>query len=461
MWIAYKVPSDMSLEDIAKKTRNTGLKAILTHPKNKAIAALYRQGQRIPKGTVVWVLDAKAKVYKVVVNGKTVYLTEAEYKKQISEHNKVMDFAEKQYRLTYNTVVWRQNDRRKLNAKHWAVSSLTASWWGETGREPVKQQKAALAAYKQLATVVKSRDYARFAKAQQGAANAINAYAKGMDEWEAQHNGSAGNWITGVTVVRDASFITFGALAMTVAAPATVLGTVAAGAGVGGGTAVLKSGANEAGRVVAGQKVEFKDSAKKVMIDGFKGAIIGATSAGIAKWIGGFVAPKIAARLTTSKPATEFAARFVGKSPIFKRLSARIIGKETEALVKKLGMEAVSDIPQTALDRIGNQVIGKLLTRISVGSVVTVVDKYLLTPAAAKAMKAYMIANASSLINANSSQIGDSVAKGLDVHWIQTAIYEELLDGNKALLEKELSVAIRADLQARGKAKAKQLEGAK
>ncbi len=80
MWIKYKLKKDRSFEDVAKEFKNTEISLLLKQSKNNAAAKFHKSKKLIPAGTVVWLLDPKAKVYVMPTPKGKVLLTEKEWK---------------------------------------------------------------------------------------------------------------------------------------------------------------------------------------------------------------------------------------------------------------------------------------------------------------------------------------------------------------------------------------------
>lgn len=454
MWIKYKVPQDMTLEEVVKKSGNILIDPILKHPKNRHIFKLYRKGEKIPKGEIVWVVDPKLKVYTMVFNGQKRVLTAGEYKGLCKRCDKVMDFAVKQYSSTHDTVVWRHNQRKKVNDKHWVVAGL-ASMFADGGSEPVKQKNASAAAVKALNSVVSGRYYGKFEAAVKKAARAVSDYARALDAWEGAFDRSAGNLVTTAEITRDVGFVTFGALATTVAAPATLPAVLLTGTAVGGGTAALSSAAEETGKHIAGQKVTFAQSVENVAWSTVKGAALGGISAGFAKWLGGKVAPKIAEKIFNQRTLNAISQRLVGGNSWVTKTLERTFAKEVEifnrAAAKRGGELLVRPLTQKAEQQMYALVVSKAITRAGIAKITKASCNYLLSNAGGAIIKAYMKSNFNALKGVSEDGVADQIASHMEKHDVAMTIFDHILQGSRKELEAELRAQVQSELRKKSK----------
>ncbi len=454
MWMKYKVKKDITLPDLLKRFRNKDIDVILQHPKNQAAVKAYKARQPIPKGTVVWLLDPGVTVYITThPNGRKEVLSQKEWKASVAKAHKAMDMALRTYKSMFETMVYRHDLQNKVIDEFPIVSFFTSNWVGSKGDEPVTQKKAAAAAVKKLQSVVKARDYSKFEAAARDADRKVRAYGKGIDEWVAQHTGSAENWETGLTVVRDGAFVVFGALAMTVAAPATGAATLGYGALVGGGTSLMSSSANEAGRHWADPNLKYSDSAAKIAKDVALGSVFGAAGAGLARLISGALAGKFAERLANSQTISRLISR-LSSARWFPEMGQRIYQRELSALMKSLSLDAADDItgalltitPQV-LDRMAVNVTIKVLSRGGVGGAKKITQEILKGNKGSAWVRKFFRDNAAKIKGKMSDdQIADLMATELMKDPLAAEAFEALAKGNVKLIEAELTKEIRKEL---------------
>ena len=460
MWMKVTVKSDIMLLDLMKKHKNTSIEVILKYPKNAAAAKAHKAQKPIPKGTIVWLLDPKAIVFiSTLPNGQKEVVTEKQYWESKKKIDKALDVALKQHKLIYETLCYRHRIQNEALDEFWITSQFTASWWGEEGREPKKQLKNATAAYKKLKTVVNARKYSKFKSAVLKCDKAFREYGKGIDSYASQHTGSAENWENFAVVVRDLGFVTVGALAMTVAAPATAAATLGYGTLVGSGTAFLSTSANEAGRHISGQNITFTGSAKRVASEMLQGAILGAVSAGIAKYLSGFVLKHLGKRLLNP---TAISKLISGESKFFSSLGKRAFERESEALIKTLSKGTNEKIAREMLQRMWSEqifkkvvsnVTVKLSTRFFVGGSVKLLRVYGLDAF----IESYIKENASNIKGGtDDNKIAEDIAKKFGKDPKAKEMMKKVLKVNEKEIEKEVGKEMRKEMERRIKQLEKQ-----
>lgn len=453
MWIAHKLKADTPLQDIAKKFRNTDISILLQHPQNKAAARAYKARKPVPKGTVVYLLDPKVTVYIMTTPKGKVVLSEKDWKKNIAKIHKAMDFALKRFKSTHETIVYRHKLQSDVNDEFPIVSFFCSNWVGDKGDEPKAQKRASKASVDKLTKVVRGRDYKKFEQSCRDAEKKVNAYAKGVDEWVAQLTGSAENWETGLTFVRDGSFVIFGACAMTVAAPATAAATVGYGALVGGGTAFMSSSANEVGRAVAGDDLTLEESGTKIATAVVKGAAFGAAGAGIARVISGALGAKLAEKMASSQMATKLSYRLLSRSPLLPKLSQRVLEREVHALIKVSG-EGTTYLAKETLDKMVVNVLVKLMIRSSVGGTSKTLQEVVKGKKGSKWVQAFMQKNATKIKGKmDENKLAEIMAEELIKDPIALEAFEAVVKDNIKKIETELAKEIRKELQRQAKKK--------
>lgn len=473
MWMKQKTAKDIPLEEFAKKFKNSDIGILLEHPANKEVARLYRSKKPLPKGTVVWLLDPKVTVYVTTLPGGKKQISSAkEYKAAVAKIHKMMDFALKTYEAYLDTMDFRVNELQKAYDKHYIVTFFTSNWVGSKGDKPVSQARASAAAVRKLRAVVTGRDYAKFEGAVKAAHKAAMAYRQGIDEWANQHSGSSENFEMALTVVRDGGFLTVGVLAMTVAAPATGAATAGYAALIGGTTSTLQSSADAAGRAIAGEKLTFKDTAAKVLLDGAKGAgwgLVGAgLSAGLAKFVTGPLASAAAKRFGSSGFVKAMIGRITG-SNWYVQFYRRVFQKELEAFEKEAvkaiaagtygpANEVTGAFIKAARDKAFKKFIDAtldVLTGEAADIIVKVFQEIMTGPKGSTYLKYFMSKKAPNINGkVSEKQLADIIASDLTKDAVATSIFEEIV---KRSLDR-VSAKASADIKGELKQAAKELE---
>lgn len=470
MWMKQKTSKEIPFEEFARKHKNTKFDALLDFPANKEVAKLYRAKKPLPKGTVVWLLDPKVTVYITTLPGGKKHVSSAkEYKAAVAKIHKMMDFALKTYETYLETMDFRVNEMQKAYDKHYIVSFFTSNWVGSKGDRPDKQAKASAAAVRRLRAVVTGRDYANFEAATKAAHKAAMAYRQGIDDWINQHSGSSENFEMALTVVRDGGFMTVGVLAMTVAAPATALGTAGYAAAIGGGTSVLQSSADATGRFVAGDKLTFKGTAEKILLDGAKGAgwgLVGAgLSAGLAKFVTGPLASAAAKRFGSSGFVKAMLGRITG-SKWYVQFYRRVFQKELEAFEKEAvkalaagtygpANEVTGAFIKAAREKAFQQFQKATLTVLTgeaSKTIIKVFQEVMTGPKGSTYLRYFMSKKAPNITGkVSEKQLAGIIAEDLSKDDVAQSIFEEIVSRSLDQIAEKASADIRAELRSAAK----------
>ncbi|WP_386628485.1 hypothetical protein [Sulfitobacter geojensis] len=462
MWMKQKTTKEIALEEFAKKHKNKHLAAILEHPYNKNVAGLYRAKKLLPKGTIVWLLDPKVKVYVATLpNGKREVLTEKQYKAAAAKVDRALDNGLRDYERYLETMIYRHDIQLNAYEKFPIISFLTSSWYGK-GKEPVTQRAASEAAVKNLKKVVSSRNYARFKDALFDANKAAMAYRKGIDEWIQQNSGSAANWESGCRLLRDGGFLAVGIIASVVVVPVTAgtAATLGYGALIGGTTSALQSSSNELGRSIAGEQVKFSTSLEKVAKDTIGGGIFGLAGAGIGKFVSGKLVNVVAKRFSNSTFLRNSIKRLVG-SKWYSDQYSKLFTMELEAFLKASADDVASGVYGTTTkavnkafqDRVGQKVaqiyLANTISAISVDTLIKPVQVILTDKQGTDFIILFLKRNATNLTGSLSEdQLAKIIATDIEKDPIASAIVESTVREMKDVIGSESQKEIRKEIQA-------------
>jgi hypothetical protein len=451
MWLQYKLKKDRPFEEVAKEFNNKDVAFVLKHPKNGVAAKCVKSKQPVPAGTVVWLLDPRVTVYIMTTPKGKVALTEKEWKDNLKKINTAMDKVLRRFELRLDNLLGRHEGQRKVNEEFPIVSFFCSNWVGSKGNEPTKTRKDAQAAVRKLKSIVGARDYKNFEAAVRKAETAVNAYSKELYEWIEQLIGSGENWVTGLSVTRDASFAVFGACAMTVAAPATMTATLGWGATVGGGTAFMSSSANEVGKVVAGDDVKLGTSVKNIALAVAKGAAFGAAGAGITRLISGAIAGKVAEKMASSSVLQKMASRLVSRSPLIPKLSQRLVQAEIEAIRKASG-KVVIEITPAVMDKMAINALTKVVLRTGTGSTSKTLQAVISGGKGSSWMEAFFKKNAQKIATMSEKEAAEFFAAELMKDPLALDAFEAIIKDNIKVYEAEFSAVVRKELERQAKA---------
>jgi len=444
MWIQHKVKEGETLEDIAKKYRVRDLKVLLQHPKNKPAAAAYRKKQPLKKGMVVHTPDPKAKCYVMKVGNKQYPLSEKEWKQSKAVLNRTMDLGLKRMKRELDSAKYRHKMQNDLDDEHFIISFLIRS-----GDGPVALRALADGAVASLEKTVKRRDYKNFEFSMKFAEKNINYYREGLGNWLNDVVGTAEGWKTGLSLVRDINFVIFGAAAMTLAAPATAVATLAWGTGIGAGTAVIAESANQIGKVVAGDPVTNKSSAMAIGKAMLRGGIAGGAGATVARFISRFVAPKLAERIIRNPVAQRLSRRLLSRTPWIKGLSARMLEQEIKIYGKPFA-ESAFTIATKRLNDLSAIIMAKLFVRAGVGGASKTLQKILLSDSSGKPVHKFLEQNATKLKGKmDESKLADRIAKLMERDPVTDLAFEAFCRNNAKKIEGELRSEIKKGLRAK------------
>jgi hypothetical protein len=454
MWIQHKVKNDgEKLEEIAKQYKIKDIKPLLQYRDNKKVAELHKKKKPLTKGMVVYVLDPNAKCYVAKDGSKEVLLTEDQWKDATAALNKAMDKVAKGMRREFDSTQGRHFAQNDVNVEFPIVAFLSSNWVGGKGNEPTTTRRSAKAAVEKLEKVAAQHNYKDFEASVKEAERALNAYRAELGDWLEQLTGSAGNWATGLRVTSIVSFTIFGAAASTVAAPATLVGTIAVGAGVGAGSSFLQSGANEIGEVYAGGKADGIASLKTIAGDMVEGAAWGAAGSVVSRFIGNLVAPKLAEKMVTSPVATKFASKLVySQSSTFPKLTQRLVERE----LAKAGVNLANGTIFMPLDKaikmandLAAQVTIKFFVRLGTGGVRRTLQEVLDSSSNGQPVHTYLDQNATKIKGKmDETKLAELVAKDLENDPALYKAFEAIINDNMKEIEAELCTEIQNGIQA-------------
>ncbi|MEX0368676.1 MAG: hypothetical protein AB3N22_21660 [Ruegeria sp.] len=458
MWIVHKCKGGETLEEIAAKYKTPDIKPYLKLRRNKKAAAQYRKKVSFEKGTTITILDPKSKYYVIEGPKGKMVLTDKEWKQAQTELKKAMGKVAQRIKMRLDMLEGRHQAQLDVNAEFPVVAFFSSTWVGNAGREPVQARKAAQAAMGALTSIANAGKYSAFEAAVRKAEAAVNKYSKELQAWIDKLIGSSGNWVKGLTVTKEVSFVIFSAAAVTVAAPVGYAATVATGMGVGGGTAFLKSGADQVGRVISGEKVTLESSTKKIGKDAFWGVIGGGFAGGLGKWIGGHVAPKLAQRLIAYPLAQKVAMKMVmgsARSPVAKailgRAQTRMQRVILEEMLEETGRTLAKGtvlITSKELNMVVATTMAKFVVRLGVGGVVNEVKRAMLRTGDGGSVAKTVERRAMTMKGkVNDAKVADAVVHSLMKDAVVYDCYSAVFASNQAKIETEIDKELRRILK--------------
>ncbi|MEM7439536.1 MAG: hypothetical protein AAF393_08055 [Pseudomonadota bacterium] len=466
--VKYVCKGGETMQSLSKKHDFSRPMFWLKQKENKAAFAHFNntRGQPFPKGLVVYLPDVKGKnvkYYKFKGPKGDMYLNERDWKAVQNELASVMIKAYNKLHTAWEMAEMRYDGQAKVNKEFPIVTFMCSTWVGSQGREPIKSRKAATNALSKLSSVVDARKYDRFEKEMRATEKAINTYRTEVIQWQDKLIGSAGNWVSGLSLTRDVSFVVFAAAATTVAAPAGAVAVVTTGMKVGAGVAFMKEGANQAGRKIAGYDVTLKGAGGDIAKAMLTGAIAGGLGAGIGKWVGGHVAPKLAARITSSPLAQRGAMLMVAgtvKSPVAKALLGKFQGKGIERMIDAAVKESGRNITQGTIvmsvkevEKIVADNIAKFIVRLGVGGTLTFAKKKLLE--GGKKSPVVEITKSKAMRSkkkVDEAGLADLIMRDLERDPVVFQIYEDLCKSKKSTLESLIEADLKTAIDAKIKA---------
>ncbi|MEW9922092.1 hypothetical protein AB2B41_21000 [Marimonas sp. MJW-29] len=453
MWVSCKLKADRTLEDIAKEYRNTDIGVLLKHPKNKIAAKSCKAKQPVPKGSVVWLLDPKAKCYPVKTPKGIEIYNEKEWKACQQQNAKSMDKTFRRVKMAHDNIAYRHDLQLEVNAEFPFVAFFSSNWVGSEGNEPTSERKASANAVAKLEKVVRARNMAVFEGAYADAKRKIEIYQRALQGWIKQLTGSAENWETGLTVVKETSFWIFGASAMTVAAPATGLAAVGYGALVGGGTKFMASTANEVGRALSGSEVNMSHSSKKVLLDVVNGAAFGGFTAGLGRLVSRSLLDKFAAKLIDKRLVVKLGNQFLKRCSWWSKLTDRVYFVAMNSAKKQVAKEftgraakevpiMLKGVPTRIFDHMAADVLVKFVTRLGLGGIRKAIDLAFLNDLIAKKAKDWAREEGLKMKGkATEEQIAKKMAEDLADGPMLDSIFEHIVRNNQAAIAKEIEQA--------------------
>lgn len=465
----YTCKGGETMADIAKLHKIKDIKPILAMKENRKAAEMHKKKVSFPKGMVIFLPDPKVKLYQFKGPKGVMYLTEKDWK---DARAKLMLTMKKGYVMldrACEVADTYYDGQKKVNDEFPVVAFMCSTWVGSKGKEPVAERKAAHAQLRKLGKVAQSGKFALFEPQMRITEKAINLYRTRTMEWIDKLIGSSGNWISGLTITRDVSFVVFSAAATTVVAPVGAVAVVATGAGVGAGSSFLKSGANEVGRVIAGENVTMEGAGKKILKDTLLGAAFGAGGAGFAKWVAGPLLGKLTERLVAAPMAGKVAgliARGSVKVPILDKIMARCqrvyMPMAVDSIIKKMGVKVSEKGAMIALETVEKELatiaaenIKMMIIRMGSGGLATIARKHLTGDKKGKAAMATKKRALNSKSKVDENKLADMVADDLKKDPVVFSIYADAIKKGASDLEKSIQEDIRKRLEAELKKQAK------
>lgn len=301
----------------------------------------------LPKLSAKIAADAKVDVVEVTEKGKTKYIPRKEFEQQ--QKALLRKIENKANMMLGQADTWldfcKDAEATLLGAETFMNSMVefTVRWANEKAEPPYGPLNAAHseALFLKNAVTASKPNWDRIAKQE---AKAAKAYNKGVKAWNTfidARIGTAGKFLTAATVTSEVSFAVVevymtARITVTRGMPPWQAHAVAAA-----GTEAMKSSAGEVGEYLAGNKVTFGGSAKKIVINSLFAGAAGAVGGKIGSAFLNGAATKLAAKLSakfTSRLSTKAIELF------FKKFLATGPG---QAMVENAAKEAVGLFKKT------------------------------------------------------------------------------------------------------------------
>lgn len=433
MWTKHSCADGETIEAVAKKYKIKKPAEIWKYPDNAKLEKAYKSAQAFKKGDKLTVPDPKAKVYVGKHGGKDFVISKAEYDRLLKDLDKEMEDVFQKLRVALENATRRHDAQLAINGKFPLVSYLSG---GSKG--PSTQRGMAENMLKQVKTIQSARKYKEFPTIAKASQDMTNAYRTALARWLDEVCGSAENWATGISLVRDGSFVIFSAAAATAAAPATLGATLMVGGGVGAGTGFMSSAGTQLGKVAAGEKVKAVGSLESIAWATFRGGCLGALGGAAGRALTKGVVDKIAARISSNSTASSIAGKLVGSSKPYSQLFRSVADTEMAAL-RRAGLNVSGVSVDAMYKQVAAKSMAKLMARIGAGSSMKVIDKLAIKP-----FETYVKANATKIGgSADPKKLAIVIADGITTAKMLEEVFVKTLDANRAKLEKEFKAEIR------------------
>ncbi|GGE60937.1 peptidoglycan-binding domain-containing protein [Actibacterium pelagium] len=310
------------------------------------------------------------------VGGKVVGMTEKEY--QAYKKKLIRDLRRGpvlQMKINAEAAMFEWEHFDKLNKDQWFVSLCIETTRG-ANLPPKSMMTHAIKCYQQVEGALAAGDIKKFSTIYPKCEMAVNDAVNKMRNYRIQMIEGGGNWVTGLTFTKTASFTFVGIFAAPAAGAA--LGTGALASAVIGGAAVAttESAASEVGNWSAGKKNWTPGGALlNVVIDGSIGAIIGYFTKGGS---GGKHVVEAAVEKLLPKLAKETGFKLLSKTALKKAamfLMTEGLKKTVEDALKDAAKMAKGDKTMT-MDKFLNNMVMNFVKGAALGPVGKVIEKF-------------------------------------------------------------------------------------
>ncbi len=361
MWIKIKTKEGDTLDKIASQYKAKFPEAIWKYAGNKKIAQALKKGEALPKGTEVWVLDPKGKVYILETPKGKKYLDEKQYQDHLKKVHKAMDDLRRRQFHMLDLAKMRHDAQNKINSDQWFVSSICSAF--NKHDEPKAGRKKAESAFKKLDGIVKGRKYKQFEDAAVASEVAILNYKHGVIAWIDGLIGTAESAVGGLEVVRDVGAFCGTVAVVTITAPASIPAAMAVGAASSAGVGLTYDVASNASLSANGMKtMSAGEIGKRMLSNGIAGAAGAAIAGNLIKLIKGPVLKIITSNAFVKNQAIRL-AKGVLPTKVFEREFANVM----KALAKEgtVGIEAA--MKRLNPERIMIEALTKFFVRVGTG----------------------------------------------------------------------------------------------
>ncbi|MEM7439257.1 MAG: peptidoglycan-binding domain-containing protein [Pseudomonadota bacterium] len=377
------------LNDIVKPSPPLAVDGIVGKKSKAALKLLQRKAGLPPTGEVdsetAAVITRVMKTGKVEkeppkhfykIGGKLVGMTEkqyAAYRKKLIRELKSGPLGKMRSAVVGAEAEWEHFD--KMNKDQWFVS-----WCIETTRGTDLPPKSLIAkarkAYEGCQKALNAGDLKKFYSLAPNAEKQINEAASKMVKYRNDMIDGAGNWVTGLTFTKTASFTFVGVFAAPVAAGALGTGAVASAVIGGAAVAATESAAGEIGKGVAGEANWTPGGAlKRTLIDAGVGGIVGIFNKG---GKGGKHVLEAAAAKIAPKLAAQSGFKLLSKTTLQKATMFLITegGKKTMEGAVKDTAAAIKGDPKMTMDKFMGNLANNFIAGAALGPLGKVIEKF-------------------------------------------------------------------------------------
>ena len=183
LWKLYEWREGDSFEKLSSDCGAKNASILLGYPNNKKLSEYYQSNNELPVGTLVCVIDPTVKIFKMIVEGEKIFLTEDALAGYVAEHSKLTKtIAANLYALFINLETNNTTASDARNSFGWLTQYMT----GWDVDEPVMERDKARASTKALLGSFDANNADQFASLVVTAAADCQAYRAALKDWLAE-----------------------------------------------------------------------------------------------------------------------------------------------------------------------------------------------------------------------------------------------------------------------------------